>query len=122
MVLNLDQYGEVVSTLDIFPTILNIANDDNKNNKNMPSTLSSAILDGFDISTMLHSSCNSGPGFRNGKLIYYPQFARKDRGLFAVRSGSTKVHFHMRDLCKVDHKIQTSLVDQLQILVHQIHH
>ena len=88
---------EVVSTLDIFPTILNIANDDiNKNNKNMPSTLSSAILDGFDISTMLHSSCNSGPGFRNGKLIYYPQFARKDRGLFAVRSGSTKVHFHTR--------------------------
>jgi arylsulfatase A len=92
---------EVVSTLDMFPTILNIATADNNGIRGVGAmknaiVSSSSFLDGFDISSMLHSTCTSGPGQRNGKLIYYPQFARKDRGLFAVRSGKTKVHFHTR--------------------------
>lgn len=79
---------KVVSTLDIFPTILSIATG-NKVQKN------SITLDGFDMTNMLTSSC-SVPSPRKEKNIYYPQFARRDRGLFALRIGTDKVHFHTR--------------------------
>ena len=37
-------------------------------------------------------SGRTGP--RQGKLVYYPQFAMQSRGLYAVRTNRTKVHFH----------------------------
>ncbi len=85
-----------VSTLDMFPTILRVLLPAAA----LPAAENGAVLDGYDVLPLLRSSC-AAPSPRAGRLVYYPQFARRDRGLYAVsvrtRAGSmsrTKVHFH----------------------------
>lgn len=74
--------AEVASTLDVFPTVLALAGG---------VAPSAQALDGYDMTDILLAR---GSGTRGGRLVYYPQFARQDRGLYAVRAGRFKAHFH----------------------------
>ena len=86
----------VISMADIFPTVISLllggSNDDTDN----------ASTDGFDVSAVLthraasDDSDDTSAGPRNGGLVYYPQFTRRDRGVggvFAARAGRYKAHF-----------------------------
>jgi|EP00505_MAST-04D_sp_SCG-Rhode-Island_P003092 arylsulfatase A len=103
----------IASALDIFPTIINIANRKpavpsegqtvvksifhySHKDLNGRTVRKKITLDGYDMIELLRendprSGC-TGP--RQGKLVYYPQFAMQSRGLYAVRTNRTKVHFH----------------------------
>lgn len=59
-----------------------------------PSTsTTTVVLDGFDMTGLLTES-GGGVGPRGGQFVYYPQIARRDRGLYAARAGRAKVHWH----------------------------
>jgi hypothetical protein len=46
------------------------------------------VLDGVSMVSLFRG----GAGAREG-VIYYPQFTRRDRGLYAARAGKYKAHF-----------------------------
>jgi arylsulfatase A len=103
----------VASALDIFPTIINIANGKSAVPSEGQTVVKNIfhyshkdsygrtvrkqiVLDGYDMIELLreNDSPSGRTGPRQGKLVYYPQFAMQSRGLYAVRTNRTKVHFH----------------------------
>ena len=49
-------------------------------------------LDGASLAPFLLDPATAG-GTKRRAVLYYPQFAQKQRGLYAVREGNMKVHF-----------------------------
>ncbi|XP_072020018.1 arylsulfatase A-like [Amphiura filiformis] len=70
---------EIASTLDLLPTIANIAQ--------VP--LPSVVLDGLDMGNILF---NHGRGLRD-TLLYYATFPEPDIGVYAVRHKQYKAHY-----------------------------
>ena len=88
----------VISMADVFPTVLSLLLGPTQK---VHALLSSA-RDGFDMSVVLlnrsatDDSDDTSVGPRQGSLVYYPQFTRRDRGVggvFAARAGRYKTHF-----------------------------
>ena len=108
----------VASSLDIFPTIINIANRKSAvtpdpedqtvksifhyshKDSNGQIIQRKIVLDGYDMIELLRENNTQNGrqpmslGPRQGKLVYYPQFVMQSRGLYAVRTNRTKVHYH----------------------------
>ncbi|XP_017261445.1 arylsulfatase A [Kryptolebias marmoratus] len=71
---------EMASTLDVLPTIANLAG----------AALPPVTLDGFDMAEILF---NHGKSKRE-VMMYYPIFLDEKYGLFALRLGKYKAHFY----------------------------
>uniref|UniRef100_A0A3Q2PXM1 Arylsulfatase A n=1 Tax=Fundulus heteroclitus TaxID=8078 RepID=A0A3Q2PXM1_FUNHE len=73
---------EMASTLDILPTIAQLAG----------AKLPPVILDGFDMTDLLFHKGKS----KREAMMFYPTDPSEERGLFALRLGKYKAHFYTR--------------------------
>ena len=71
----------LAQNVDLFPTVRELAGLGEARG-------SARVLDGVSMVPLLRG----GAGLREG-VVYYPQFTRRDRGLYAARFGKYKAHF-----------------------------
>ena len=71
---------DLATTLDLLPTFMELAG------AGRPPGL---VLDGASLAPMLLRGAPSG----RSSVVYYPQFAQRSRGVYAVRVGRHKVHW-----------------------------
>ena len=96
---------QTASLLDLLPTVVRLAADANITvsddelvsqlylpTDNDNDSAATVTLDGFDISGLLTDP--EGTSARQGRMVFYPQILRRDRGLYAARSTRAKVHWH----------------------------